>query len=227
MQGEPGAGKGQRPDNGEEDEGRAEAGELIEITADHGCDHRRQDPGHGDVAQDARRFLALIEIAHDGARKDDAGCAAYRLNQAGRNQHLDRDCKGARNTRQDEEDETGKEQGPAAIAVGQRTIKQLTDRKPDEEKCQCELHRSIGDTECRLQPGHRRHEDVERQRPDGADQDKNQEGWTARLRRCLPYHLCGLINHAAFQEMCVTLQPHPSLVPNWRDSRDMMWTHSA
>jgi hypothetical protein len=159
----------------------AEGKVLVENAADEWCDHGRDNPCHGDVAEHRSGALTREHVAHDGARQDHAGRAADCLYAARHNEHLDGRGKRARHACRHEQRHARHQGRAAAIAVGQRAVDQLAQREACEIDSQGELHDAGRGAEGGLQAGHGRDENVHGQRTDGGHGDEDAVGHS---RRC-------------------------------------------
>jgi len=81
----------------------------------------------------------IAEVAHHGPRHHHAGAATQRLREAHADQPVHRRCEGAGQRCQGEQGHAHQQRPAPPVAIGQRTVDQLTDGQTDEIRRQRQL----------------------------------------------------------------------------------------
>jgi hypothetical protein len=153
-----------------------------EGATDRWRDGRRDTGADREVAHDSHGVVPLVEIPHDSAHEHAAAARPETLEYPCDDQPVDGTRHRARRVGDQKDEHPAKQDGSATQPVGDRSVKQLPDRKPDQEDRDGPLHRGLAGFERPDDVGHRRREHVN---PDDAPQlDGQQEEYRRFLGVC-------------------------------------------
>jgi hypothetical protein len=139
----------------------------MDAAAERRADRRRQRRRGADPGEHARRSLAAVDVAHDGAAEHRSGAGADGLQETAGDHRLDRRRCDAGETADDVDGKTGDQHGTSPEAVGERAVDELRQGEADEEQAERQLDHGGAGMKIGDERRHRRGVDRHRERADG------------------------------------------------------------